>query len=177
MGNIVPLSDGKSAELRDPKELSERQRRPLGKLMALVSPEGQDALEASRLLGEDGKPETKKKLTAAERKELQAKVRFAAADIDVLNELNDQAIVAFVKHWTREEAVTIDNVLELPTPDYDALRAAVAPLTAEVFVNFKASKDSSSPTAASNGSATASEASAPTISRKSGELISSSSSV
>lgn len=174
MEHVIPLSGGKSATLRSTTELSERQRRPLTNALALVSPEGQAALDASRRLTEDAKAEDgKKKLTPEDRTKLAAQVKFSAEDLEHLDAANDLAIVAFTKHWTREEAITLDAVLDLPGPDYDALRNAVAPLAAELFVSFAPSKESNSPTAPSSDSATRSKGALQTVSQTSGAPTSS----
>ena len=159
MQNIVPLSGGNSAELRSAAELSERQRRPVVRARAQVSPTGEAALIASNRLVVDAKEEDKeKKLSAEDRAKLEAQVQFTAADIDILNEVNDLAVVAFVKHWSfPDKPITLENVLDLASPDYDALRVAVAPLTDELFVSFAPNKDPKSPTEPSSDSATRSE--------------------
>lgn len=174
MNNILPLSGGNSATLRAPAELSERQRRPVTRQMAQVSPEGQIALDAAQSLRADDKAEAADRMDVEERKKLQSLVRFSAADIDILNEMNDVSIVAFVKEWTFAKEVTLELVLGLPMQDYDTLREAVAPLAAELFVNFKASRASDSPTAPSSESVMRSEGSTSTDSQVNSELISSS---
>jgi hypothetical protein len=159
MENVIPLSGGNAATLRTSAELTERQRRPVTNALALVSPQGQVALDASYRLRADAKlPEDdKKRLKAEERAVLAAQVQFTKGDVENLDASNDLAIVAFTKHWTRSEAITLESVLDLPGPDYDALREAVAPLAAELFVKFSPSKNSDSPTAPSSDSATRSE--------------------
>jgi hypothetical protein len=174
MAHVVPLSGGNSAELRKPAELTERQRRPVTNRLALVSPAGQAALDAARRLEEDKKAAPEQKLSEDARKQLGALVEFTAEDLEHLDIANDLAIVTFVKHWTRAEQITVDSVLDLPGADYDALRAAVAPLTAQLFVNFAASKDPDSPTEPSSDSATRSEGALSIVHPTSGEPTSSS---
>jgi len=159
MSQIVPLSGGNSAELRTSAELTERQRRPVTNALALVSPQGQAALEAARRGTEDAKlaDGDEKKLKPEERAKLAAQVQFTKDDLEHLDAANDLAMVAFTKHWTRPEAITLDSMLDLPGPDYDALRNAVAPLAAELFVSFAPNKDPKSPTEPSSDSATRSE--------------------
>jgi hypothetical protein len=159
LSKVIPLSGGNSAELRTSAELSERQRRPVTNALALVSPQGQIALDASYRLRADAKlpDDDAKKLKAEERAQLATQVQFTKDDVEHLDASNDLAIVAFAKHWTRSEAITLESVLDLPGPDYDALRDAVAPLAAELFVKFSPSKDPASPTEPSSDSATRSE--------------------
>jgi len=169
MPQVIPLSGGNSAELRMPAELSERQRRPVMNAVGLVSPSGQQALEATRRLKEDtALPADKKKLSDEERSKLSAQVQFTEADLQHLDAANDLAIVAFTKHWTRSEPITLEAVLDLPGADYDVLRNAVAPLAGELFVSFKPDKDPSSPTEPSSDSATRSEGAPLTTSPSSG---------
>ena len=176
MKNIVPLSGGNSAELREAAELSERQRRPVVRARAQVSPTGEAALNASYRLVADAKEENpEKKLKAEDRAKLEAQVQFTAADIDLLNEVNDLAVVAFVKHWSfADKPITLENVLDLPGADYLTLRKAVAPLSEELFVSFAPDKAPDSPTAPSSESVMRSEGSTSTDSLPSSELISSS---
>lgn len=168
MPNIVPLSGGFSAELREASELTERQRRPVTRAMALVSPSGQTALDASNKLREDEAVPADKKMSEEKRAELKALVQFTAADIDILNEANDAAAVAFIKHWTRPEDINLESILGLPGADYDAIREAVAPLTNALFVSFAPDKAPDSPTAPSSDSATRSEGELSTVHQTSG---------
>jgi len=175
--SVVVLSGGNSADMRTAAELSERQRRPAMNALIAVSPEGQMAIEASRRLQlDDEEKDPKKKLSEEERQKLRSQAHYSKGDLALLDEANDLAIVAFTKNWTRPEPITLESVLDLPGPDYDALRRAVAPMVNDLFVRFTASKDPDSPTAPSSGSATRSEGEQQTDFRPSGEPIGSSSS-
>lgn len=173
MPNIIPLSGGNHAELREPQDVSERLRRPFINAMAQVSPEGSASLEAAqelRALKEDD-PDYK-----AKRADLASRINFSAVDLEHLDVANDAAVVAFLKHWTRPEPITPEAVLELPAGDYDALREAVAPLAMRLTVNFRPEKGNppQSPTEPSSDSATRSEGALQTNSPTSGGPISSS---
>ena len=169
MPNIVTLSGGNHAELRPPEEISERLRRPITRALARVSAAGWAAMrvadKAQKL--KDGETLNDEELAA---------LQLSEADIVAFGDANDYGVVGLVKHWTRPEPITLDSVLDLPAPDYDALRAAVAPLVSRLIIDFGASKDSDSPTEPSSASATRSEGAEQTTSPESGGPTGSSSS-
>ncbi len=159
---LIQLSADNWAELRDPRDISERLRRPIVRAITRVSREGWLAIQAPPEQGPDGNP---------------LPPRLPAEDLEAFGEANDAGIVALVKAWSYPAPVSIDAVLDLPAADYDRLRAAVAPLIGEMFTSFEPSQDPDSPIAPSSDSATRSEGGSQTDSQMSGEPIASSNSV
>jgi hypothetical protein len=105
-------------ELRDPKLVSERLRRPI---MAKAS-----------------------QLSASSNKAAEGEVD--ADSLNGMFEFNDLLAVALVKAWSFEEPITVDGMLDLPTASYDAIQKIVAPLLSELLPSFEASPEADSPT-------------------------------
>lgn len=105
------------AKIRDPQDVTEKQRRPLGKLQRRLA--GSSIADA--LLALDGKP------TEEQVKALVQPV-LGSDDWDLLDESGDLLIVALVEEWSFEKPITVDEVQNLPGKAYKALREACDPL-------------------------------------------------
>lgn len=105
-------------ELRDPKAVSERLRRPI---MA-------KATQLSAAAGEaEGGVVSSDSLTG-------------------MFEFNDLLAVALIKQWSFTEPITTDGLLDLPTVTYDAIQKIVAPLLSDLMPSFEATPEVDSPT-------------------------------
>jgi hypothetical protein len=99
-------------ELRDPKEVPEKLRRPVvEKSVSLQDVVGKD---------EEG---------------------LTSDDLSSLFGLNDLIAVALVSSWSFEHPVTLDGLLELSGAAYDDILRIVAPKTAELMPNFGVNPD------------------------------------
>ena len=117
----ITLPNDAWAELRDPKAVPERLRRPVSQAL-LVMGKNQEAM------------------TAADATTLSAE---ALASFESLNDL---LIVARVSAWSLNTPVSLESVLDLPSDLYNALREATAPGMMEMMPDFSASEDKDSPT-------------------------------
>ncbi|MFG2722715.1 hypothetical protein ACGFW5_31115 [Streptomyces sp. NPDC048416] len=136
--NRIPLPGG-WADLRPVCDITERMRRPIKRLSARLTsyPAFLEAIQEAQAKGEGAN------LTAED----QLKVAATMGDaFDVLEELQDQLVIAAVRGWSWDFPVTADAVLDLPTPALDELRAAVAPYQNALNPNFEPSPDPASPT-------------------------------
>lgn len=129
----LPIPGG-TAELRDPALVSERHRRPLTRLQLQLasSPVGELLQAKDRMSDEDFATEVTKLIgTPAYR---------------LLDDINDAAIVALVESWTFPCPVTLDGLLDLPGPAYDALKAETAKHVLKLLPTFTPTADPDSPT-------------------------------
>ncbi|PJM98131.1 hypothetical protein CG740_37240 [Streptomyces sp. CB01201] len=137
--NRVPLPGG-WADLRPVCDITERMRRPIKKLSAKLSsyPTFMAAIAEAKESSADGS-----ELTPEE----ELKIAAAMGDaFDVLEELQDQLVVAAVRGWSWDFPVEADLVLDLPAPALDALRKAVSPYQGALNPNFDPDPDPASPT-------------------------------
>jgi hypothetical protein len=117
----ITLPNDAWAELRDPKAVPERLRRPVSQAL-LVMGKNQEAM------------------TAADATSLSAE---ALASFESLNDL---LIVARVSAWSLNTPVSLESVLDLPSDLYNALREATAPGMMDMMPDFSASEAPDSPT-------------------------------
>ena len=134
------LPSGATADLREACDITERHRRPIRHLRTQVArmTEFADALEKAQKAEAAGK-----KLSKADKDALADGLGEAMGPLE---ELNDRLCVAAVAGWSYDFPVTLDNLLDIPARDLDALREAVTPYMAELFPDFSPSKDKDSPT-------------------------------
>lgn len=125
--NKISLPGGAWAVLRDPKQVSERLRRPVTRLAA--------GLNASGVLkgieGEDG-------------------TGLTVEALDGMSDLNDAICLALVESWSFEQPVTADGLLDLPGAVYDSLREQASKFTTALLPDFSPTAEEESPTAPSN---------------------------
>jgi hypothetical protein len=118
------LQDGSWIELRDPKKVSERLRRPV-------------MSAATRLFKDQG---ALADLESAE--DAAAAARMLPPDfLDGASELNDLVSVALISDWSFDAPVSTDALLDLPGPVYDEIRDLCAPLFSDVLPDFEPSPD------------------------------------
>jgi hypothetical protein len=109
-------------ELRDPKEVPEKLRRPV--VQASI-----DAQKFADL--QDGD--------------------FTGADMNELQSLNDLVAIALIKDWSFEQPVTLEGLLDIPSGAYDELLALVAPKIGQLMPNFGVNPDPKALTENSEG--------------------------
>ncbi|MFJ2399859.1 hypothetical protein ACIOUE_01045 [Streptomyces xanthochromogenes] len=136
--NRVPLPGG-WADLRPVCDITERMRRPIKRLTARLT-SYPAFLEAIKEAQEKG---TAEHLSADDQLKIAASIGDA---FDVLQELQDQLVVAAVRGWSWDFAVTPENVLDLPTAALDELHQVVAPYQNALNPNFQPDPDPASPT-------------------------------
>ncbi|MEV5943646.1 hypothetical protein [Streptomyces sp. NPDC051994] len=136
--NRIPLPGG-WADLRPVCDITERLRRPIKRLSARLAsyPAFMEAIQEAEAKGDGAN------MSAAD----QLKVAATMGDaFDVLEELQDQLVVAAVRGWSWDFPVTVEAVLDLPTPALDELRRAVSPYQSALNPNFEPNPDPASPT-------------------------------
>jgi hypothetical protein len=139
--NRVTLPNG-YADLRDPADVRERQRRPLKRIQAQLAarPAFAQAVTAAQRQGKG------KALSA----DAQLKIAAGMGDaFDLLEDLNDYLVVALVAGWSYGDDVSLEAVQDIPGRDLDALREACAPFLAAIMPDFEATPEADSPIAPS----------------------------
>jgi len=147
----IDLPGGHHAVLRDPSEVTERQRRPIHRATRGIRPE---ILERGRAVmgmndGPDGKPTPEKQAAS-----LQLQYDMTNDEADAFTEAGDYTAVALVAAWSFPQDVTIDGLLDLPGHAIDALRKAVEPFAGKMNLDTTADPNRVAPGGGSNGSAT-----------------------
>jgi hypothetical protein len=145
--------------LRDPAEVTTRQRRPVQRAMRKLSPETTNrlgALNQRRELAEKDGDQESLSLIANEIQECYG--GLPDAEVDALDEANDAASAALVAAWSFPGPVSYEAVLDLPAKAGDALRAVVAPYVGAMFVDTAPDPDPDSPFGGSNASSPSSQA-------------------
>lgn len=136
----LTLPSGATAVLREPRMVTERLRRPFMRAQRRLA---SSDLSVIYLAAQNEGRE----LTEAEGLEI-----AAHPDADLLEDLDYLAVAALVAEWSYDFPVSADTVLDLPSCDLDALRAAVRPLIPQMSPNFTPTPDPDSPTPPSAGS-------------------------
>jgi len=119
MTERIELPDGAWAELRSPRSVPERLRRPVTKIMFEISQQ-----QTENINNDFVDPEM----------------------VMVYSELNDLLIVARVAAWSYDLPISKDSVLDLPGDAYEILQAKAAESLTEMIPNFGQSSDQESPT-------------------------------
>ena len=96
-------------ELRDPKHVSERNRRPI-----IAKATSMKAL-ADKIDAEE----------------------FNEAEFNALYSFNDLVAVALISAWSWDVPVTVDGLLDLAASDYDAILKLTAPLVSDLMPSFE----------------------------------------
>ena len=159
MGTRIDLPNGQWAELRSVEDVTERQRRPMQRVIRIVRPEiVEQQQELAKFPDEvDGQPNKEKQAAS-----LRLQYAMTNEEADAYNEVTDYATVALVEtcSFVRDGEpvpITMDGILDLPGRALDALRRAVSPLVNDLYLDAGPDKAVSSPFGSSNGSATTSE--------------------
>lgn len=116
-------------EIRDPRQVTERQRRPAKYAMSSFM----------QFKGEFPDPG----MSAEQIAEFPSPSQAA---MEAADRMNDSLIVAFVSAWSWDVPVQIDTVADCP--EYDAVSKLVAPLIADLFpeATLEVSTDPKAPT-------------------------------
>jgi len=105
------LSNG-WVELRDPKHVSERNRRPIiAKATAMKA-------VAEKFTDDDSDA-------------------FSEDEFNALYSFNDLVAVALIREWSWDQPVSVDGLLDLDAVDYDAILKLTAPLVSEMMPSFE----------------------------------------
>lgn len=171
----VDLPNGAWAELRDPRTVSTRLRRPYQRAMRKLPPETLnrlDAINQRRAEAEGAKDEEALRLANLELQGVYA--ALPEAEIDAIDEASDAASAALVERWSFPQAVSLEAILDLPGHVGDALREAVAPLVAGMFVDTSPDPNRGAPGGGSSDSEAHSAEGQPTTSPMSGATSASS---
>jgi hypothetical protein len=147
----IGLPNGHHADLRDPDEVTERQRRPITRAMRGVRPEiVERQLEIAKLPDEpDGQPSKQRRLELQ-----QLQFDMTNEEADAYQDATDLATVALVASWSFPQAITLDGVLDLPAKTLDALREAVSDRVSQLFLDTSPDPNPPAPSGGSNGSGT-----------------------
>lgn len=131
---------GGEVTLRNPRALTERQRRLLTRVQGRMG----SMLGKIRAAGFDPDADDVESTIDAE------KLHFDAEDVDLSFELNDAGIIAFVQSWTLDLPLpTMETVTDLPGDLYSRLQEITAPLIVKVIIDsagFEPQPDNDSPT-------------------------------
>lgn len=141
MSEKIPLPDGGWALLRDPEQVSERQRRPLNRLQARVAGSAVGALVAHKaLMSDDEFEEESRKVLGSD-------------DFALLDDLNDALIDVLVESWSYDSEPSADAALDLPGRVYEALKNECAKYVSALAPQFTPSDadNPESPTGPSAG--------------------------
>jgi hypothetical protein len=145
----VDLPNGQWAVFRDPDDITDKQRRPLTRLQAVVESRG--LLQALRvaearvnLLKEN--PDDKDLLAAAKEAEAEVTRLTTEETLELFEQLNDLAVIAFTEAWSFDKPVTLEEFGTLKWGESTALRTAVAPLALRLFPSFDPTPEADSPT-------------------------------
>lgn len=129
----ISLPDGGWALLRDPRRVTERQRRPVTRLQAKVMGSAVGALLAEKerreAAGEAAGP-LDEWFTEESRK------LMGSQDYMLLDDYNDALIEALVAEWSYDGTPSADAALDLPGEAYEALKAECAKHMNALTVNF-----------------------------------------
>lgn len=141
--NKISLPDGAWAVLRDPQEITERQRRPLVRLQRRTIMKA-----APTLAGLDLESMTPDDALA------KLAPSLSDEDFDALEDIDDMVIVTLVDSWSFDLPITIDGSLDLPSKTRQALLEECHPLLARLLGDTSDAEvlDPESPTAPANGS-------------------------
>lgn len=139
--NRITLPGGAWADLRPVCDITERMRRPIKRLSAKLTsfPAFMEAVQQA----EKTRSSSGDALSPQDQLALASSMGEA---FDVLEELQDQLVTAATRAWSWDFPVTVDAVLDLPTPALDALRKAVSPYQKALNPNFQPNPDPASPT-------------------------------
>jgi hypothetical protein len=128
MPDKIDLGNGEWAKLREPKEVRERDRRPLEKVQRSLLGSGLgDALIERAQAGVEN-------VSEAEMVEL-LRPHLADDAMDLISDADDLLIKALVEEWSYETPITVETIQDLPGRAYDALKEACGPLLNAVLGN------------------------------------------
>lgn len=166
----IDLPNGAWAELRDPADVTTRQRRLVEHAGRRLSPGVMNRIQAAaQRLEEAKKAGDEEAVKLATLAASEASADLSPEDQDAFDTIRDYGIVALVENWSFAGSVTLDAVLDLPARAGDELRKATDELIGAMFVDPSPDPNPTAPGGGSNGSATPSTEVPPTTSPTSGE--------
>ena len=143
----VTLKAGGTVDLRDVADIPERLRRPQRRIqmMLAANPAFSDVVKKASRTGVAAVDEFSEDQAVAMVSEM------GADSFELLDQLNDTAILSRVMGWSFDVPVTADGLQDLPGAVYDELKALCAKGALE-GTDFSPSQDEDSPTGSSTGS-------------------------
>jgi len=105
-------------QLRDPKSVSERLRRPI-------------VAKASQLAG------AVNEITDN---------NVSETNLTSMFEFNDLVAIALIEKWSFGDVVSLEGLLDLPGKAYDEIQKIVAPMVSDLMPSFEVTPDPESPT-------------------------------
>ena len=141
--NKISLPDGAWAVLRDPEDVTERQRRPLIRLQRRTIMKA-----AGQLAGLD-----LEKMTPGQALEKLAPA-LSDEDFDALEDIDDLVIVTLVDSWSFDLPVSVDGALDMPSKARAKLLEECRPLLSRLLgeTSDEDVLNPESPTVPANGS-------------------------
>lgn len=142
----IELPHGAWADLRDAAEIPERLRRPIRTLQMRLT---KDAAFASVIASaqEKGVEAMQAAMQDSDQSEaLRLATSLSPESLELMDQLNDRAVIARVIGWSFPSEVTLDALLDLPGPTYDRLRELAAKGVLGGGPDFAPSPDPESPT-------------------------------
>jgi len=109
-------------DLRDPKTVSERLRRPV------ITKASQLSSVINEMQGDDSGNSVSSK------------------GLGEMFEFNDLLAVALISEWSFGSEVSTEALLDLPAETYDAIQKLVAPLVTDLMPSFEVTPEADSPT-------------------------------
>lgn len=142
------LTAGGTVDLRDVADIPERLRRPQRRIqmMLAANPAFSDVIKKASRTGVANVDDF------SEDQAVTMVSEMGADSFELLDQLNDTAILARVMGWSFDAPVTADGLQDLPGAVYDELKALCAKGALE-GTDFSPSQDEASPTGSSTGSA------------------------
>lgn len=120
MTERIELPDNAWAELRNPRTVPERLRRPVTQMMFAIA--------------------NNQEIQNAENDVVNSEL------VGIYSELNDLVIVARVAAWSFDLPISVDGVLDLPGNAYEVLQEKTVENVLDMIPNFGQSTDPESPT-------------------------------
>ena len=141
----IELPDGEWAEIRDPKKVPERLRRPAKAASYEIYQSSRKALEGTASTATPEAPPSDAWGAPPVVEMPSAEETALTIDLDQIEASVDAGIVALVSSWSFGDTVSLDALLDLPGDAYDALQAAITPLIGEMFQSLEPSTDPETP--------------------------------
>jgi hypothetical protein len=136
------LPGGQWADLRDPKDVPERLRRPVTTLQMLLAKDP----AFSGVVKEAKDKGVKSMEDIDDSAALGMMETMGEASLTRMLELADRIIVSRVVGWSFDPAVTLDALMDLPGEVYDRLKEVTADGALDSGPDFAPSTDAESPT-------------------------------
>lgn len=130
----VELPENGWAELRQPRKMTERQRRAYTVAATAVT-------QSLSTVPQTMDPETGQMVMDT--------TKVGPEQQTLMDDAYDQLMLALIEAWSYPQPIVAESLLELPIDAFDALRKACLPLAPEVLPQFDLSPD---PKATTNGS-------------------------